>query len=166
LEDNWRRSTRSELRSFEDDPEIAEEEINRELTDDDIKNIFREVPSTPADVVKSEKEIAKAMLKLGGLYRDRLEDNEKSIKILEERERRFPTAEGRDEMYYFLYLAHTNLNNKTKAKYYYDKLAGEYPNSSYARVLTDPDFLSKSRAKDLALMQYYDQTYLSFENGK
>jgi len=74
LEDNWRRSTRSELRSFEDDPEIAEEEINRELTDDDIKN--------------------------------------------------------------------------------------------YARVLTDPDFLSKSRAKDLALMQYYDQTYLSFENGK
>jgi len=166
LEDNWRRSTRNELRSFEDDPEIAEEEINRELTDDDIKSIFRDVPSTPADVAKSEKEIAKAMLKLGGLYRDRLQDNEKSIKILEERERRFPTAESRDEMYYFLYLAHTNLNNKTKAKYYYDKLAGEFPNSSYARVLTDPDFLSKSRAEDLALMQYYDQTYLSFENGK
>ncbi len=166
LEDNWRRSTRSELRSLDDDPEIAEEEISRELTDDDIKNIFRDVPGTPADVAKSEKEIAKAMLKLGGLYRDRLQDNEKSIKILEERERRFPTAEGRDEMYYFLYLAHTDLNNKTKAKFYYDKLAGEFPNSSYARVLTDPDFLSKSRAEDLALMQYYDQTYLSFEDGK
>lgn len=166
LEDNWRRSTRSELRSLDDDQEIAEEDISRELTDDDIKSIFRDVPSTPADIAKSEKEIAKAMLKLGGLYRDRLEDNEKSIKILEERGRRFPTAEDRDEMYYFLYLAHTDLNNKTKAKYYYDKLAGEFPNSSYARVLTDPDFLSKSRAEDQALMQYYDQTYLSFEDGK
>jgi len=166
LEDNWRRSTRSELRSLDDDQEIAEEDINRELTDDDIKGIFRDVPGTPADVAKSEKEIAKAMLKLGGLYRDRLQDNEKSIKILEEREQRFPTAESRDEMYYFLYLAHKDLNNTTKAKYYYDKLAGEFPNSSYARVLTDPDFLSKSRAEDQALMQYYDQTYISFEDGK
>lgn len=166
LEDNWRRSTRSELRSLDDDQEIAEEDISRELTEDDIKSIFRDVPGTPADVAKSEKEIANAMLKLGGLYRDRLQDNEKSIKILEERERRFPTAENRDEMYYFLYLAHTDLNNQTKAKFYYDKLAGEFPNSSYARVLTDPNFLSKSRAEDQALMQYYDQTYLSFEDGK
>ncbi len=166
LEDNWRRSTRSDLRSLDDDQEIAEEDINRELTDEDIKSIFRDVPDTPADVAKSEKEIAKAMLKLGGLYRDRLEDSKRSIKILEERERRFSTAENRDEMYYYLYLAHTDLNNKTKAKFYYDKLAGEFPNSNYARVLTDPDFLSKSRDEDQALMQYYDQTYLSFENGK
>jgi len=166
LEDNWRRSTRSELRSLEDDQEIAEEDISRELTEDDIKSIFRDVPSTPADIAKSEKQIARAMLKLGGLYRDRLQDNEKSIKILEERERRFPTAENRDEMYYFLYLAHTDLNNTSKAKLYYDKLASEFPNSSYARVLTDPDFLSKSRAEDMALMEYYDQTYLNFENGK
>jgi len=166
LEDNWRRSTRSELRSLDDDQEIAEEEISRELTEDDIKSIFREVPSTPADVAKSEKEIAQAMLKLGGLYRDRLEDNEKSIKILEERESRFPKAENQDEMYYFLYLAHTDLNNTSKAKFYYDKLASEFPNSTYARVLTDPDFLSKSRDEDLALMEYYDQTYLNFENGK
>lgn len=166
LEDNWRRSTRSELRSLVDEQEVVEEEISRELTEEDMKNIFREVPSTPADVAKSEQEIAKAMLKLGGLYRDRLEDSERSIKILEDRERRFPDAESRDEMYYFLYLAHTDLNNKTKAKFYYDKLAGEFPNSTYARVLTDPDFLSKSRAEDQALMEYYDQTYLSFEKGK
>jgi len=166
LENNWRRSTRNELRSLEDGEIIAEEEISRELTDDDVKTMFKDVPTTPEDITKSEKKIAKAMLKLGGLYRDRLRDNEKSTKMLEERERRFPNAENQDEMYYYLYIAYTDLNNTSKAKFYLDKLTGEFPNSSYTRILTDPDFLAKSRAEDHALNEYYDQTYLSFENGK
>jgi len=166
LEDNWRRSVRSELRSLDDKQEIVENNIDRELSDDDVKNIFREVPRTPEDIKRAEGKIEKAMLKLGTLYRDRLQDNNKAINTLEEMERRFPNAENRDEMYYFLYLAHTDENNKAKAKIYYDKLAGEFPDSKYARVLTDPSFLSKSRAEDQELMDYYNETYLIFENGK
>lgn len=166
LEDNWRRSGRKELRSLDDEQEIVENNIDRELSDDDLKNIFREVPNTPEDVKRAEGEIEKAMLKLGTLYRDRLQDNKKAISTLEELERRFPNAENKDEMYYFLHLAHTDENNKAKAKIYYDKLAGEFPGSKYARVLTDPDFLSKSRLEEQQLMEYYDQTYLIFEKGQ
>ncbi|MEM9822460.1 MAG: tetratricopeptide repeat protein [Bacteroidota bacterium] len=164
LEDNWRRSNRRKLGGIADQ-EDSEEAIDRELTEDEIAAILKDVPSSEAQIAKAEKMVEKALFKLGTLYRDRLEKNEKSVVTLEELLRRFPDTKYKLEAWYFLYLGHTDLGNTAKAKEYYDKIIKEFPTSTYARVLEDPNFIAVSQAEEKQLMEFYDSTYDIFENG-
>ena len=165
LEDNWRRSN---SRSIEDLTEIGEapEVIDRELTDEDVTRILKDIPSSPEQLAKSNKLVEDALFHLGTLYKDRLDNNKKSIESLEELLQRYPETEHKMEAWYFLHLAHTDLNNKTEAKKYYDLLVKNFPTSTYARVLTDPNFLAESAAEQKKLMDYYDATYDAFEKGQ
>jgi hypothetical protein len=69
------------------------------------------------------------------------------------------------ETWYYCYLAFTDLNNPERAKYYLDKLAAKYPNSSYARALTDPNFLNATKARERELNTYYEETFNAFQKG-
>jgi len=164
LEDNWRRSNRRKFGTIADD-EDGEEAIDRELTEEEIAAILKDVPSSAAQIAKSEKMVEKALFKLGTLYRDRLEKNKKTVETLEELLRRFPETQHRLEAWYFLYLAHTDLGNTGKAKEYYDKIVKEFPTSTYARVLSDPNFLEASKSEEKMLVEFYDHTYDIFEHG-
>jgi len=165
LEDNWRRSNR---RSIEDLTDIGETEevIDRELTDEDVARILKDIPSTPEQLAKSNKMVEDALFRLGTLYKDRLDHNKKAVESLEELLQRYPETEHKMEAWYFLHLAHTDLNNKPEAKKYYDLLVKNFPTSTYARVLTDPNFLAESASEQKKLMDYYDATYDAFEQGK
>lgn len=165
LEDNWRRSNRRKIGGIADQEE-TEEAIDRELTEEDIAAILKDVPTTSAQIAKAEKQLEKALFQLGTLYRDRLEKNEKSVTTLERLLKRFPETEHKLEAWYFLYLAHTDLGNTSQAKVYYDKIINEFPTSTYARVLQDPNFIQVSQAEGQKLINYYDQTYNIFEKGE
>lgn len=165
LEDNWRRSNR---RSIEDLTEIGDspEIIDREMTDEDVTRILKDIPSSPEQLAKSNKMVEEALFKLGTLYKDRLDNNKKAVESLEELLQRYPETEHQMEAWYFLHLAHTDLNNKAEAKKYYDLLVKNFPTSTYARVLTDPNFLAESASEQKKLMDYYDATYDAFEKGQ
>ncbi|MEM8908566.1 MAG: tetratricopeptide repeat protein, partial [Bacteroidota bacterium] len=162
LEDNWRRSKRSKFGSIADQAD-SEEVIDRELTEEDIAAILKDVPSTPGQIAKAERQVEQALFRLGTLYRDRLEKNEKTVETLEQLLTRFPETVHELEAWYFLYLAHTDLGNTAQAKVYYDKIVQKHPTSTYARVLEDPNFLQANLAEEQKLIDYYDQTYSSFE---
>jgi len=162
LEDNWRRSSRTGLRDIEEE-EIAVQRAELELTDDDIKKIFKDVPSTPEGIKVVEKKIDDALFKLGQLYRERLDNNAKSVEALEELLKRFPETEHELDAWYYLYLAHTDLGNKAEAKIYFDKIVEKYPTTTYARVLTDPNFLQSTKDEERKLVIYYNATYDHFD---
>jgi hypothetical protein len=52
-----------------------------------------------------------------------------------------------------------------RAKYYLDKLVEKYPNSTYARALTDPNFLAAGKEREREMNKYYEQTYTLFTGG-
>ncbi len=165
LEDNWRRANRRGAGDIVQE-EIVEEVPSGVLTEDDIKSLLKDVPSNAAEIKAAEDKIVDAMFKLGSLYRDRLELNDKAVQTLEELNSRFPDNKHELDSWYFLYLAHTDLGNSAKAKEYYDKITGKYPNTTYARVLKDPNFLENSKEEERRLTVYYDETYISFKKGK
>ena len=88
------------------------------------------------------------------------------LKFLETLNRRFPGNTHELDSWYFLYLAHTDLGNISKAKEYYDKIVSKYPDSTYAGVLQDPNYLANSKEAERKLNTYYDETYVQFTNGK
>ncbi len=166
LEDNWRRGSKESNNIFEEGEVASEEVLNRALTDDDVKNILKDVPSGANDIARAERIIEESMFALGTLYRDRLGENKLTVETLEDLNKRFPEGEKELDSWYFLYLAHTDLNNTREAKFYFDKIVKKYPNSTFGRVLVDPDYLANSQSEEAKLINYYDETYKLFGQDK
>ncbi len=165
LEDDWRRSLRKDIDILNE--ESSDAEIAEVLTDEQIEDVFKDVPNSPAKIAAANNKIMKAMFRLGTLFRDKIQNYPKSVETLEGGLlKRYPETPDKLETYYNLYLSHTELKNRTKAKFYYDKIVKEFPNTTYARVLSDPDFLKEAQAKDKELTQYYDATYAMFTKGQ
>ena len=166
LEDDWRRSNRRNVGLFED--EVVENEVPPEtvFTDEDVEKFLKDVPSTDEEKAAAHLKIREAMFALGSLYRERLENNEKAVEMLEELNRRYPGSSVELDSWYFLYLAYLDLENSGKAKEYYNKIIDKYPSSTYALVLQDPDYLNTLQNEERKLNIYYDEAYAAFTLGK
>ena len=163
LEDDWRRSNRRISTEIEEEEEVL---ADVPLTEEEVEKLLTGVPKNDDDRAKSNLMIREAMFDLGSLYRERLENNEKSIEILEELNRRYPGSNFELDSWYYLYLAHTDENNTREAKNYFDKIVEKYPSSTYAMVLKDPNYASKILDEERKLNNYYDEAYSDFTSGR
>ncbi len=164
LEDDWRRSSRRTTGS-----DIASndlEQIDKELTQEDIDKIFKDVPRTPEQLKAAKKQITEALFTLGTLYKDRLEKNDLAIETLEDLSNRYPGSDKELEAWYFLYVIFNEEGNTPKAQEYYTKITNSYPKSLYAQSLTDPDFKNQAQAEQDRLNDFYDETYTIFQQAK
>lgn len=166
LEDNWRRSNRPLAGGFGDEAAGRDTTRRAEVSEAELKDIFATIPKSEAELTVLHLATYEAMYQLGTLFRDRLQNNKRCSGTLEEMQSRYPENDKYEkETWYYCYLAFNDLNNAPKAKYYLDKLAGKYPNSSYARALTDPNFMNATKARERELNTYYEQTYSAFQSG-
>jgi tetratricopeptide (TPR) repeat protein len=165
LEDNWRRSRRPATGPGDD---IARRDSTRSdgLSDSELNSIFATLPKSESELAALQLSTYEAMYQLGTLFRDRLQNNKRCSSTLEEMQSRYPDqTKFEKETWYYCYLAFTDLNNRERAKYYLDKLAGKYPNSAYARAITDPNFLNATKARERELNTYYEETFTAFQKG-
>ncbi|MGK0365127.1 MAG: outer membrane protein assembly factor BamD (BamD/ComL family) [Saprospiraceae bacterium] len=164
LKDNWRLG----------EEEISDTDIDEELeslaetviTDEDVEKLFKDVPDTPEKTAAAEKKIEEAMFNLGRLYRDKLGYNEKTVKTLDGLLKRNPKTEYEPDALYYLYLAHTDLGNTRQANEAKNKLLNDYAETTFARVIKDPDYVKNVLDQDYQLNKYYDETYSDFKNGQ
>ncbi len=129
----------------------------------EIEDYFKDVPKTDSARTVAHEKIRKAMLLLGQLYRDRIEDYQSSIDILEELLQKYPDAPEELETYYQLYLSSLSAGDHLRAEKYKAMIIAEYPNSRFAKVLSDPNFAAKQLSELDKLNQYYDETFAIFE---
>ena len=175
LEDNWRRSQKqggnnaNETASTQEEtPTAAAATANTNNADDanDVATYLGPVPRTDAERRSAEVKLIDAMYKLGVLYYDKLENFPKTVSILEGLNSRFGRHNFELNSWYYLYLAHTKLNQTDKAKVYYDKIVLGYPTSTFARVLQDPNYAAEFLNEERKVNVYYDEAYAAFKNGK
>lgn len=129
----------------------------------EIEDFFKDVPKTDSARAISHEKIRKAMLLLGQLYRDRIDDYPSSIDILEDLLSKYPDAPEELEAYYQLYLSSLSAGDHARAEKYKAMIIAEYPNSRFGKVLSDPNFASKQLSELDKLNQYYDETFSLFE---
>ncbi len=165
LEDNWRRSNRSGLANFGIEEEDPEKIALQELSDKEVADLLKDVPNTPADKKIANQKIEAALFALGRLYREKLSKNEKAVETLETLLKKYPKTKNELDAWYYLYLAHTDLKQTSAAKAYYAKIIEKYPNTTYARVLQDPNFLAASKEEERKLILYYNETFFNFQEG-
>lgn len=168
LEDNWRRSQRIKegVANTGDDPS-ATAAATDEVSESDINSIFQGVPRSADELTALHASTYDAMFNLGKLFRDKLQNNRRSINTHEDMQRRYPDSLRFDkETWYYCYLGHTDLGNAPRAKVYLDKLTSKYPNSPFTRTLVDPNFVSQNKARELELDRFYAGTFDLFQKGQ
>ncbi len=162
LMDDWRRNDLRANAAEAIEDSGADEVI---LSDADISRILTNVPTDNESRAKAEDDIMTAMMELGKLYRSKLSNYGKSVESLELLLDRFPNTKHRLDAWFYLYLSHEDLGNQSQAEKYRQLIIENYPESEYAKLLSDPDYAQKLLQERQALDRYYRETYAIFTGG-
>ncbi len=166
LEDNWRRSTKSEAfdPTAEDGADAA-----APVTVDQLMNpefYLKDIPVTEAQKDSAHRKIQYALYDLGVIYKEKLKEPQRAIESFEELLKRYPKGLFPMECYYQLYRLYMQLGNSAKANEYKNRLLREFPDSEYAKILSDPDYLKKLEAMKGRIAQTYERSFKNYLNGE
>ncbi len=179
LEDDWRRSNKEEL--LIDESETTE---NQQASADSTSNntpedaaaaeeqeikkrrdaIIKTIPFSEPQLVASNKKIEDALSKLGNIYHLKLEELESADKTYVELLERFPNHKKKIEVYYILFLINSEIN-PAKAEEYKNLILSRFPESLYAKLVLDPDYLTKNWQLNKQAELLYDKAYKMYEAG-
>ncbi len=168
LEDNWRRSNRTDSGLFTDDGDgIAPGDPSRQemqlVTEDEINAILADIPMDEQAQTVMRDQLAKAYFTLGREYRDRIEDYPRSIEAFNQLNKRYPGSDYEAESWYYLYLLHKDAGNMAEAGRYANQLHRSYPDSKFARLANDPDYARELVGQEGARNRAYESAYAAFE---
>jgi tetratricopeptide (TPR) repeat protein len=168
--DDWRRSSKEQ--SFNEDEITANEEEfyvdengdTLKITGDwlDPNYYLKDLPVTDAAIEASNLKIVNAYYALSIIYKDQMDDVPMAISTLEEMNNRFNPNEHIIDSYYRLYRMYLDEDNISKSDYYKNKILNEYPDSQYAKVIQDPNFLEKENADYETASLLYQKAYIKY----
>jgi tetratricopeptide (TPR) repeat protein len=174
LEDNWRRSNKvvvgngnnpenPAITEINIDPvEIRKTAIEKRVTER-TESILAALPTKPAQMDSLDKLIETDLFELGKINRFKLDEPENAIVDLEKLLQRFPKSQYEPETLYILYLANQDLNKTGKQEEYKRLILSKFPNSSFAKLLQNPNYLAEVRANDDSAKAIYKRAYGYYE---
>lgn len=176
LEDNWRRKNKSVV-SFDiagtESPEGAfgEEGEGAGGPAGPTNKYSREyylvnIPFTDSAMTASHEKIKTSLFEMGQIYSNELKDYEKAINSLEQLLSRYPEFKNKLQAYYKLYSIGKEIEDIDLVAKYQRKIINEYPESNYAKALTDPEYFKKVEEESKKVQRIYDQVYSDFQQGR
>ena len=171
LEDNWRRSNKTRVNTSQASA-IPKKLHRKELTlhqqnsiTKNLNSILKTCRLTDSLINISNDKIANALLNAGKAYSERISDTVKATETFESLINRFPDNELVPEALYNLYKINKEVNN-AKSEVYRQKLLQKYPESEFARILSDPAYYEKKMADLKMAEKIYDEAYNAYTSVK
>ena len=154
LEDNWRRTNKATTLFGDDSTVPANKSVNpasgdslvagktsNTLSDNKKPEFYlSQIPVTPAQLAKSNTEVANAMFAMGEIYKEKIEDYPMAISTFLEFIRRFGSDTRVPDAYFYLYMMQLKNGNLTEAESYRTKLVTDFPTTKYHKILSQPDY--------------------------
>lgn len=177
LEENWRRKNKSV--GITDDDVVVGTGVDSMATKLDEKQakadekkgtpeeqLRANIPNTPEQITASADRLVDAYYAAGTIYKDGLENYPKATDMFEALNNRMAKHKLLLESYYQLYLIAMKTGDKANAEKYKALILSQFPESVIAKVLKDPNFVNASRQQEIALNNYYEETYNDFANNR
>ena len=182
LEDNWRRANKvSTAPAMNEELGMGNEELDEDgnpiVTDEKKEDdgvpahhkpeyYLAQIPKDSAAIAASNVAIADALYAMAEIYDEKLNDYPMSLETYQEFQRRFAKDARELEGYYSSYRVCGKLDDKEGQETYRQKIVTEYPESKYAAVLSQADYLE--RTKEMLAMQdsLYADTYEAYSKGE
>lgn len=176
LEDNWRRSNRTSFDDFDDEKEVNEDSLaavakEKEKADKDPEfegskeDYLKGVPFDEAAMAASNRKLESALYKVGKIYKQELEEPENAIQSFQDYLDRFPGGEHEAEVLYFMYLL-CDHSESCEQGIYRQRVMEKYPNSIYARIIENPNYLTDNKASNDEASEAYDNAFTLYQNGR
>lgn len=175
LEDNWRRSLRSASTSVVSRPidgDVAkedQEEISAAVPADPVEaeyaRISKQLPRTEEQKADAYKKIEDAHFNLGDIYHFKLLEDDNAVVYYNRLLTRFPETEYEPEILYKLYLIFRD-KDAALSDQYASQLKSKHPNSTFAKILINPDFLKESSQAAEKQKALYKDAYSQFVLGQ
>lgn len=170
LEDNWRRKNKQVV-DFGDDQlgALAEGDSipgqKPRPTDPKSKEYYLvDLPLNDSLMKISHQKIIDAFFAVGEIYQNELHDLKLAINNFEELNKRYPGNDYLLFSYYNLYKLNQDMGKQVEASDYKNKIINGYPDSKYAKMFTNPNYLQELNALKEAVKLLYNETYASFKN--
>jgi tetratricopeptide (TPR) repeat protein len=176
LEDNWRRSLRSAPadEQQENQAQTGGQPANNENPAEvappvdpvaaEYDRISKQIPRTEEQKKEALKKIEDAYFNLGDIYYFKLQEKDNAVISYHKLLDRFPNTEYEPEILYTLYLIFKE-TDPAKSEEYANKLKSKHPNSTFAKILINPDYLKESSLAVEKQKSLYKEAYTQFENG-
>ncbi|MBN2728238.1 MAG: tetratricopeptide repeat protein [Bacteroidales bacterium] len=132
----------------------------------DRKYYMKDIPLSDSAIAVSNAKIEKAFYKLGIIYKDYLKEYPAAIKSHEELLTRYPETKYRLETLYMLYSENKSVPDASRAAYYKGLIIKEFPNSDYAKILSDPNYLKVIASQKGVAEEAYESAYNDFLNER
>lgn len=127
---------------------------------------LKDLPTTPEALAASQNSVKEAYFKLGMLYFDGLKDYPESRRAFEKLNERFPANDHELQALYYLYKTCSALNETECAAACKEKILAGYPDSDYAKILTDPQYFAKLAMEKNREADLYEETFKAYEAGQ
>ena len=171
LEDHWQRSVKTAstfASGGAEEGETADENASRPVNA--FSKMSREfylvnIPKNDSAVSASLKRMEQADYNMGVIYKNDLKDYEKASASFKDLIKRFPLSPYLLSSYFYLYTMARDQNNQAMEDYYKNIIASQFPQSMYAKVLTNPGYIQELEQEEKKVRQYYADTYDLYKSG-
>jgi tetratricopeptide (TPR) repeat protein len=166
LEDNWRRSNKAI--TIDDDNQDTKQVTKTKkdtgaLAPERTREFYlKDLYTTDSLFRKSNSRIIKAYYMMGTIYKEELNNPQKTIVSFEELNTRFPENHYLLKTYYVLYRIYLAEKNTAKADYYKNKILNEFPDSEFAALIKNPDYAQELNAQKSEVENFYANVYSSY----
>jgi len=170
LEDNWRRSNKTEL-SFGDLKAAGEDSLINEVAEKKILDnksrefYLQDIPMNDSMMELSDQKLMKAMYNAGLIYKSELKDINKSNEQFEQLLEDYPGNDYTLSSYYNLHLNYGLQDNQQLSQFYKDAIIREFPESQIALLMTNPGYVKELEAKEYEEIHFYETVYENYKNG-
>jgi len=168
LEDNWRRKSRRTLSEVNQVEGSVTDSLDGESSVPVLDNKSREfylvdIPLNDSSMKISDERLEQALFNMGVIYKEQLLDYNESIIAFKELIRRYPQTEQAAHVHYYLYELNNNIQKPTDAQYYASQLSVLYPESHYAMLLNNPNYLQELQDEEMKVVRYYEGLYTLYQ---
>ncbi|WP_042479989.1 type IX secretion system periplasmic lipoprotein PorW/SprE [Solitalea canadensis] len=166
LADNWRISSQgvANTKIFDTDPGFDLKSIDAAQPDKIKAFLVKNLPLTPAKLDSSNQIKQNAALKLAAIYSDDLEEYASAIKYYELALNTPPPLHNADEIIYNLSYINELAGNKEQSAAYKNRLLNQYPGSSFANALRNPEASQVVDITQTQAEQQYEMAYKDYLN--
>jgi Tetratricopeptide repeat len=178
LEDNWRRSGKSAVLgdasptvvTLPDNPNEDKTNLNalapekKEEKVDEAGRLIALLPYSEKQQKEALAKIEEAYFKLGDLFYFNLNEKNNAYDSYTKLLQRFPISEYKPEVLYKLYLIFKE-TDQAKSSSYAQMLKDQYPNSTFTKILLNPDYLKETSVAAEKQKLIYKEAYALFQQN-
>jgi len=164
LEDNWRRSNKArvsvqQVSSGQDENGKSQSDTSKAVTDYKKPEFYlKDLPLNDTLLKISNERIANAYFNSGKVFAEKITDTKKAAESYETLLSRFPENELVPETLYDLFKLYKEENSQ-KSEITRQRLLEKYPESEFAKILSDPDYYNNKMAEMKLSAKLYQEAY-------